>query len=204
MANYRHIVRLPYASGLPEDVAVNVFHSISSDDAHAAAFADHLVTFYNAIDGLLSSLLSSAASAATVSTYDLADAEPRVPTDVQAFTLTVNASNLAPEMAICMSFQGIKISGLPQARRRGRVYLGPLGGIHDSTTGRPQTGHITTLTTAADTLLTSTSVDPLSGLWAVYSPTDAQTIPVNNGWIDNEYDVIRSRGRKPTSRSLFS
>ena len=204
MANYRHIVRLPYASGLPEDVAVNVWHSICDNDSEAAAFADHLVTFYGAIDQLLSSLLSSATDAASITTYDLADAEPRVPTDTELFTLTLNASNMATEKAICLSFQGIKISGLPQSRRRGRVYLGPLGGIHDSTTGRPNTTHITTMATAADTLLTTTSADPLSGIWAVYSPTDGQTIPVQNGWIDNEYDTVRSRGRKPTSRVLFS
>lgn len=203
MGNYRHQVRLPYDSGLPEDVAVNVFHSISDDDLEAEAFAAALVTFYGAIDGLLSNQLSDVADAASVTTYDLADAEPRVPVDVTTFTLTTNASTLPTECALCLSFQASPISGLPQARRRGRVFLGPLGGIQDSTTGRPQSAHITTIVNAADALLT-TSNGPGVGVWAVYSPTNNQTSPVNNGWMDNEFDTIRGRGRESTSRTLFA
>lgn len=203
MPNYRHVVRLPFTSGLPEDIAVNVWHSDGTDEAEAVAFSTALITFYNAIDGLLSNQLSTTAGAATVTAYALADSEPRAPIDTQTFTITPNASTLPLEVALCLSFQGTRISGQPQARRRGRVYLGPLGGIQDSNTGRPSSANITTLVNAADALLT-TSQGAGVAEWSVYSPTLDSTIPVDNGWIDNEFDTVRRRGRTRTSRTLFS
>lgn len=204
MPTYRHMVTLPYADGLPENVAVNVFHTISDDDTEAAAFADLLVTFYQAIDNnLLSNQLSAAASACSIKTYNLSDPEPRSPTDTQLFTLTPGTGALPPEVALCMSFQGIRISGQPQARRRGRVFIGPLTGIMNPTSdGRPDPAKIAILVSAADALLTSALAAGIA--WAVYSPTDAQAVPVQNGWVDNEFDVIRERGRRATTRSTFS
>lgn len=203
MANYRHIVRLPYTSGVAEDASVNVWHSISDDDVEAAGFADLLVTFYQAIDTHFSALLSVAANACTVTTYDLADPTPRVPIDVQSFTIVTGALQLPPEVALCLSFQGIRISGLPQARRRGRVYLGPLADNAQDTGGRPTGTVISAVVAAADALLGG-SVQGTSGIWAVYSPTNDQTVPVNNGWVDNEFDTIRDRGRRATARTTFS
>lgn len=203
MATYRHIVRLPFTSGVPEDATVNVFHSECADFGEAQGFADALVTFYNAIDGTFSNQLASASNSATVSTYDLADPEPRVPFDVQAFTVTPGISGMPMETALCLSFQGIKISGQPQARRRGRVYLGPFANAAAGTDGRPATATITTVVNAATTLLAAYAVGVV-GKWAVYSPTDNQAVVVADGWVDNEWDTVRSRGRKATARTTFT
>lgn len=203
MPTYRHVVRLPYASGLPADVAVNVFHSLGNNDGEATTFSGHLVTFYNAIDAILSGLLSNVASAATVTTYRVADAPPRAPVQILPFTLVTSVNTLPPEVAVTVSFQGLKVSGQPQARRRGRVFLGPMANINDLTTGRPTGANVTTIATAADALLTS-SLTAGSAIWSVYSPTSGNTTIVNNGWVDNEFDTIRERGRPATSRTTFS
>lgn len=201
MANYRHVVTLPYDSGLPGDVAVNVFHSECDTLTDAENFAADLVTFYNAIDAILSGLLNSAANAATVTTYDLSDLEPRAPVDELPFTLTTSVNTLPTEVAMCMSFQGIRVAGQPQARRRGRVFLGPMANINDLTTGRPTSANVTTIASAAQTLLNNTSP---SQIWSVWSPTDQQMVAVQNGWVDNEFDTIRHRGQAATSRTAFS
>lgn len=203
MANYRHIVRMPYTSGVAEDASVNVWHSISDDDTEANGFAALLVAFYGSVDTFFSALLSTAANAATITTYNLADPTPRVPVGTTSFTLTTGALQLPPEVAVCLSFQGVKISGLPQARRRGRVFLGPLADNAQDTGGRPTGTLISGVVAAADTLL-GAPVQGTSGIWAVYSPTNGQTVPVNNGWVDNEFDTIRARGRRATARTTFS
>lgn len=201
MPNYRHMVRLPYTSGLPEDVAVNVFHSICDDNAEAVAFAEAIVTFYTTIDGtILSNQISAAADACSVTTYDLSQPEPRVPIDVNTFTLVPSGSSIPNEIALCLSFEGAPLPGSDPARRRGRVFLGPLGGINDSTTSRPQAARIAEVQAAAQALLDNAT----GAAWAVYSTVDAQTVPVASGWIDNEYDTMRSRGRKATTRATFS
>lgn len=203
MPIYRHVVRLPYDSGLPGDVAVNVYHSISDDDVAALTFNGHLVTFYGTIDGILSGLLSDAPNAATITVYDLSDPPPRAPIGTTTFTLSTSVNTLPPEVAMCMSFQGLKVSGLTQRRRRGRVFLGPMANINDLTTGRPTAANVTTIAGAGDVLLTATLAAP--GItWAVYSPTNNDAIPVADGWVDNEFDTLRERQLKANSRTLFS
>lgn len=203
MGNYRHIVRLPYTTGIPEDVSVNVFHSISDDLVEAEGFADKLITFYGAVDSFFSALLSTSTNAASVTTYDMSDPLPRIPVNTKTFTLTTGALTLPPEVAICLSFQGIKISGQPQSRRRGRVYLGPLSDNAQDTGGRPTSTVIST-SQAAATALAATPTPGVAGIWAIYSPTDAQTVPVDNGWIDNEFDTVRSRGRRAVTRNTWT
>ena len=62
--------------------------------------------------------------------YDLSDPLPRqfytLPLDV---TVVTDTTNIPPEVAIVLSFQALAVSGEPQARKRGRIYL---GGISES------------------------------------------------------------------------
>jgi hypothetical protein len=151
---------------------------------------------------------------ATMTLYDLADPEPRVPKGEGPFNIVPSGTESLPtEVAACLSFQGLAASGVNQARRRGRVFLGPLN--RECTVmvgGRTllEPGRQTVIADAADALLNSQA---LAGVpWAVFSPTaratgaslfDATTI-VNNGWVDNAFDTIRSRGTDPSTRVVFS
>ena len=107
------------------------------------------------------------------------------------------------EVAICLSFQGTRTAGLPQARRRGRVYIGPVQ-AGASNLGRPSSTVITALKNAAVSLATAIDAVPSAGVWSVWSPTDGTAVPITNGWVDNAWDTQRSRGIQRTARELYT
>lgn len=198
---------LDRVTALPQDAVVNTWHFLTttsppSNDTREAIFTA-LVNFYGAIDGpVLSTLL---ANTARLKMYDIADPKPRAVIDERDFTLTTTTGALPAEVAVVMSFQATKASGENQRRRRGRVFLGPIN-----------TGVVATLTGRTAVVLTARNAIVSAGLglltasnaaadweWAVYSPTDGAAVAVNNGWCDDAFDTIRSRGEKPQTRSVF-
>lgn len=202
MPLYRAQVTLAAASGTPQDAVQNVWHFIADDVTALGVAMTALNTFYVAIDGLLSNLL--AASGHTYKCYDYADPEPRAPVlegGLSSFTL--GGASLPPEVAFCLSFQAPRQSGQPQARRRGRVYIGPIANSGLGTDGRPASAFLTTIGTAFDDLLEASEA---SAAWAlaVYSRANAAAIEVVNGWYDNEWDTQRSRGRAATVRTIVN
>lgn len=213
MARLRAVVTLPWTSGLPEDVSVNTFHFLTGTNPASVAELNEIVTdltaFYNSdfgtpgnpVGGYLSPLVSRDASACSIEIFDLADVPPRQPVHVGTFTLVASADPnlLPPEVALCASFQGDPISGVPQSRRRGRVFIGPLNMASDAaTTGRPTAAFQEALVDAMEGivgLLVGSGV-----AWTVYSRTSDAMSAVSNGWVDDEWDTVRSRGRDATSR----
>jgi hypothetical protein len=98
------------------------------------------------------------------------------------------------ELALCLSY----FSGANRPRHRGRLYI-PLCVIGQASGGRPST-------TAMDKAL---SLGPiLTGLggadvdWVVYSQVDNEARPVTNYYVDDEWDIVRSRGLRPTDRRV--
>lgn len=90
---------------------------------------------------------------------------------------------------------------LPRARRRGRVFLGPLNSLAiDASSGRPlvSTTFRTNIADAFSTLHAAmgANVTPLQ----VFSRTDHAMRRVNGIWIDDAFDTIRRRGIQATSR----
>lgn len=212
-------VTLPAGSGIPADDAVNTwyFQSAGLDAAGTAADAQtKLNTFYQAIDG---QMLSSGTIIGPLRTqyYDLTDPTPRVPILESTITVTLAAGAGFPtEVSICLSFQGDVVSGQPQARRRGRVFLGPL----DADSSTTASGRVTVNTTVLSAL--GAAAEALEGgtllteaVWSVFSPTTAGPAPwsegvletaftvVTNGWIDNAFDTQRRRGGEATLRELW-
>jgi hypothetical protein len=123
---------------------------------------------------------------------------------------------LPNEVALCLSYQAVAISGESQARRRGRIFFGPLCNTANtlSATGecRPSAALVTALCGAA-TLLATPAATAAGDLvhWAVYSPTTdlTETIDdafqdVDNGWVDNSFDTQRRRGRDATARTTWT
>lgn len=206
-------VRLLSDSSLPEDTVVNTWHFASAvtnpDSSYVGAnLQPPLGQFYDAIDGLLSVGLSGTAN---VKWYDLIDPEPRVPiAEFNNVNLNLGSGALPSEVALCLSFQGVPVSGQPQARRRGRVYLGPLsdtGVVSAAGVGdvRPGATAINTVTGAADALLTLSKA-AADWRWVIHSPTSGPgiSVDVDNGWVDNAFDIQRRRGLRATQRTLFS
>lgn len=199
-------------SGLPEDDVVNTWHfrSAGVSIVDTDNVFDMLDDFYTAVPTGLSSPLSAEFSADLAGTgvhtmYNLSDPSPRVPVASRAINpFTPGATELPREVSLCLSYHAAPLSGAPQARRRGRVYLGPFNlDALDETTGRPTTGLILAARSAARDLLLAANAST-NWQWVVYSPTADSHADVSAGWVDNEFDTMRKRGVAATVRGTWS
>lgn len=219
MALVRALVTLEHANALPEDRATNTFHFVTQSNPPSAlelnGISDAVEAFYVSIPvGAASAIWSFFSSEMaqighSVTFYDLGDAEPRTPLREDFFSLpgSPNGDPLPGEVALVLSFQGVAVSGEPQARKRGRVYIGRLD-KDSASAGRPSAPILATLQSAG-LALGNAGEASLIWSWAIYSPTsDAAGDPtpfsiVDNGWVDNAFDTQRRRGLAPTARNLF-
>ena len=220
---YRCQVSIPYYTAIPEDVVTNTWHFrwggiVPPESGNFAQMLVLLENFYESVYfsatvGQMATHMRPLLTRAKI--YDLDEPTPRTPILDMPVPLTVSTVNatVPTELALCLSFQGPPVSGEPQARRRGRVFLGGWG--HISGTGaassfpQPMTAALTNIATAAATL--KSAGDAVDWLWCVYSPTEAAqaTDPpydtlVTNGWIDNAFDTQRRRGNAPSARTTFT
>jgi len=186
---------------------VNTFWFNLTDASIPAVYNEVLVairTFYEGIRSVMSEF--AAYNELRLKLYDMNDPEPRAPVLDNLVEPTLgpssSTSQLPPELSMCVSFQAVKQSGVPQARRRGRVYIGPLKASANSA-GRPASGIASTLATAANALLLSSQGDT-DWSWVVYSRTNEAFAEVNDGWVDNEFDIQRRRSFSVTDRETFS
>lgn len=214
MAIARVQVTIPYDSGIPQDVAVNTWHFDTGVLPTNATIGElirvNVATFYNedtstgvAVQDYLSTVLTSPAQ---VKMYDLSDPEPRVPFFNGTFGLTFAAQGAMPdEVAVALSYQADPVSGIPQRRLRGRIFIGPLNAdaVQVGAGGfvRPDLDVLDVFRRAGGRLIRDSEADSVP--WVIYSPTRNAANPVTNGWTDNALDTIRSRGPAATLRTLF-
>lgn len=213
MTVMRAQVTLHRKTGVPADDVVNVWHfdsdQLFGDDADD--LAGRIATFYKAIGGKLANTLSGAFD---VKVYNMADPEPRIPGVWIQDTLVTGATALPGELAICLSFKAAPEPGANPRRRRGRVFLGPLAEntrAVDSSQPDVFIANQVRIDIANAALALATGPDAGDARLAIYSPTedtvgtlddavtDAATI-----WVDNAYDVVRSRGSKSTARTTVA
>lgn len=215
MGYCRALVELNRDTLIPEDLVVNTWHFITPGSVADAA-ADLTVNidaFYTSIGSLLASSLTGTG---TIKYYDMEDPEPRSPVATGSVVFTTANNSLPGEVALVLSFQGPLVSGANQSRRRGRLFIGPLGtAVAEASTGdvRPTASARNTLVTAAEALMDDTSLPGL--IWTVFSPTTAGPAPwsegaledamttVTNGWVNDAFDTMRSRGLRPSARTIF-
>lgn len=221
MPTYRAQVTIPMVSGIAADAVTNTWYFQGADTGGSLgpAIGDQLQAFYQAIDGAIFS--NDVGGPAVLKCYDLADAEPRQVKHQEVFTILDSGSDALPhECAVVLSFAATVPSGENPARRRGRVFLGPLGKtVADPSSGtvRVEPGAMTSIVTAAEAL--QDAGDNVCQ-WVIYSPThhegrgitpkgapatpphdlDDSVFNVTRGWVDNAFDTIRSRGEKASSR----
>lgn len=212
----RCIVSVPIDTNLGEDVITNTWYFdggiIGATPADVAEDSEGiLIAFYNAIDTYFPVTVGGTA-AGRMRWYNLADPEPRVPVRDTTFAIVDSGGDGLPhEVAVCLSFAAADQAGAVRARRRGRIYLGPIrasaavvldGGV------RVQTAAVDAIATAAQTLMNAGDADKH---WAIYSPTtqaNGATLAdsvndVKKVWVDNAFDIHRSRGQKATYRKTF-
>lgn len=216
MSTIRATVVLPYVSNLPRDVTTNTFwfSSEAAPSVYGAEIAARLIAFYTTIPGgaanplsfYLSGVISRAALACRVQCYDMSDPAPRPPSYEQNWTLSgASGDNLPNEVSVVGSFQGDRVAGVNQARRRGRVFIGPLKvsalGTNTATnTPTVVSGLRTTLKGAMTDLASQNTTD---AFWVARSQTTGDITTVTNGWVDNDFDTQRRRQPRASVRDTW-
>lgn len=214
---------IPLTNNVPEDSVVNTWYFDDDDDPVAAPedtagwIINELTAFYQAIDGVV--FPDTVGNAVNVRMYDMADPEPRVQVWDETIPIVPSASDPLPnEVAICLSFSADPQSGQTQARRRGRLFLGPVAQSCMSVIGSHAYVSLATrlaIVNAADALAAGFEHPASPGLrlhWAIFSPTTLASPggtlggsfhDVQSGWVDDAFDIQRRRGADATARTTF-
>jgi hypothetical protein len=204
------------SSGLARDVFVNTFHFNKipggrPTDGDLDNLGGMIRDFYIAAigahgtpDSWMSRAVDRGANKCVVKLYRLDDAPPRQP---HLFPFTLNPwgggtdTGLPREMAVCLSYKCVT---QPGPRGRGRIYIGPLKAqaVEYASPGdyRPSGTLMLGLIESGVALRDASGAANLP--WQVYSRmnTAQHMHTVTNLWVDNEFDVVRGRGLRPTSR----
>ena len=206
MAHFLAQAILGASTALPRDAVVNTFHFTASTGS-AADCISPIQAFYTAITPWYSPAISRGAGESYIVVYNFDDPEPREPeaADLLDLEAAVSSSSLPLETALCLSYRAAYDSGSPDARRRGRIFLGPfvaeaygMSGVYP----RPATALIDDVTAAASQLLDDMTT--AGCLWSVFSRADNAVRSIVGGWVDNEFDTQRRRGRDATARTMWS
>lgn len=150
--------------------------------------------FCNSVATMLDSLIGSTGQI-TVKTYDLEGTKPVFPNGQKTIQTGASPASTVPrELALCLSYY----AGVNQPRRRGRLYI-PLQWLSTRTTDvRPLASQRDLLVAWGD------SISALGGAdvdWILWSEASNSAHKVTNVYVDDEWDVMRSRGLRPTTRS---
>lgn len=199
------------ASNRPEDVITNTLHfNDQAGLSNPTNMANLMWDFYTASYAGASNIPVSTyftndafSGDAVQRLYNLDDPKPRVPIlEVQRSFTPTNGNTLPTEVAVCMSYQAEPVSGQSQARRRGRIFVGPLYETANDS-GRPSTQIMTSLAVAAGEMLAAANAS-LNERWVVWSEAGQSAADVVGGWVDNAFDTQRRRGWEYTQRNPWA
>jgi hypothetical protein len=217
-------ITLEPSTHMPEDRFVNTFHFITNDPAASMIGIRNALNEFYASDTEQVTNQQVAGERAIINyfgpqidpgnlhtgkLYDLADAKPRQPIlEWNPNLVEIGDTSFPAEVAVCCSYYADSESGDNEARRRGRVFLGPLAAV-SATQGlddaRVNPAFAQVIAKAATRLANSTG-------WCIYSPTtdnegatlDESAYLVSGGWVDNAFDTQRRRGMRATSRVMWN
>lgn len=171
-------------STLPRDAVVITPH-FSGDDPQALA------------DRLKANLIASGSVGATmpftIKVYNEQAPPPSYPLATATNGTGSLASGFPREIALCLSYY----STWNRPSYRGRLYL-PASFAGGTLSLRPTDTQIANVLSFKSVLTTGL---PAGTNWVVYSRKKDVAYGVDNVWVDDEWDTVRSRGLKPTKRS---
>lgn len=185
MALYRAQISFQLDSALPRD-AVTINPHYDGDNAQALA------------DALKSNLVANpkvgATTPFTVKIYDAKKAPPSFPLATASSGTGFLGTGFPREIALCLSYYAT----WNRPGFRGRLYipmsiLGGVAGLRPTTTQR------------SDALNFGTTLGkslPSNHFLIVYSRKAGTGAQVTHTWVDDEWDIVRSRGLKGTARTL--
>lgn len=229
MAVIRAMRILMPKSGIVADQIVNTFYFTSgtgtADPAASVGtqIGAALDDFYNLAVGAGQAVrfytnegATNATTSVTYKMYNMDAAKPRAvwaAPVAQHLTPRITTAGLPSEVCACLSFRGSLVSGANAARRRGRVYIGPL-----NTAAQAQilsNGQMSVIAGLQNALVNGANRlrDDLAALaigWGVYSPTTRGAgpaldgfVPIVHAWCDDAFDTQRRRGFKATQRVMM-
>lgn len=202
MATLRCVSRMFMTSGLVDDAVTNTFFvGTNPEDDGNPEIAGAWETFMRLFTGSFSGQVAQ--SGHTLTAYDMADPEPRVPVWEVGwdFLSAPSGAAMPAEVSLCLSFQAVKVSGSPQARRRGRIYLGPFDETPNDN-GRPSSSFCTGAANGLKAFAEDLVAANCSLL--VYSRVDGVGRTAVEGWVDNAWDTQRRRGLDPTVKTAVT
>lgn len=225
MSNWLARYEMHAANGEPEDNVVNDFAFQFTDQPTPAEFAllrDAVTNFYGFPSGNPDSVaawISSRISRTQNGLFDVYEI-PSVPGPLGSPAYSsdfgipagTNTAALPSEVAAVISLHA-DLTNLqeavgntrPRARRRGRVFIGPLNisALDNSPTGGMLSLDCRTSLAAQSEQL---YVDALADgwVWSVWSRANWDLQPIVGGHVDNAPDTQRRRGPRNTARTVFT
>jgi hypothetical protein len=130
----------------------------------------------------------------TIKIYDAEKPPPNYPLYTTTNGTGFKTTGTPREVSLCLSYYAT----VNRPRWRGRLYI-PFALIGGAMGVRPTTLQQNN-TLAFRTILTSSL--PSGAYMEVWSPTEKNGHGVTNWWVDDEWDIIRSRGMRGTTRVL--
>jgi hypothetical protein len=184
MASYRVQIGFPMDSDFPRDVvSINPHYT----GENPQALADLLVSRIQALSAV------GASTPMIVKVYDATKAPPSYPLATRVSGTGHRVTTHPREVALCLSYYAVN----NRPSQRGRLYI-PATFIGGSLGLQPTQTQIDN-TVAWSTAL-NTPID--TGVWSVWSKKHKTMMgAVDNIWVDNEWDTVRSRGLKASART---
>jgi hypothetical protein len=171
-------------SVLPRDI-VTINPHYSGDNAQALA------------DGLKAALLANTQVGATspfrIKVYDAEKAAPSFPIAESVAGTGFKTTSVPRELALCLSYYAT----WNRPTFRGRLYI-PMVFCGGTPGVRPSASQITNALSFYDTLKLPIASHYM-GVWSRKMRTFSQSTAA---WVDDEWDVVRSRGLRGTTRQL--
>jgi len=202
MANYYAQVALASVTGESADVNVNTFAVTGPavfTPTQGEFWTDAIKAFYDELQQA-SALLGRATTGHVVKMYAATLATPNYPIDENGFNLAFAPAGveLPLEVSLCISYANDSATIVPRARRRGRIYI-PGFGEGQNAGGRPNSTIIGALADAYETYIDTINADS-DWTACVWSRVNSSLYPIERLWVDDEWDTVRSRGGKATTR----
>jgi hypothetical protein len=183
MPTYKVTMQFPFDTTLPRDViAINPHFNTADTTA-----------LMNALKANLDSYAPTAGKPYTLKIYDALKAKPNYPIITLTNPGTAPATGIPRELCICLSYYTTR--NVP--RQRGRLYL-PASWYTGTPGLRPTSTNITAAMGFVPGVLTKQL--PPNSSWQQWSVTDRVGGAVTDYWVDDEWDIQRKRGLKPTTR----
>jgi hypothetical protein len=191
MPIYRAQVTIHSDSALPRDGMVMTPHF---DDHGLTSNPDNLAEdLATAISGWV---VPANGRQVTVKLYDAQSAPPNTPVGEAVRNTALTPTSYVPrELALCLSYY----AEVNSPRRRGRLYVPPvyMAAGPETPTVRPNSAWRTKVAALVPILAGLGGVDVD---WVVFSRRDNVARKVTNWFIDDEWDTMRSRGLRSTTR----